>query len=486
MPQSWIFRRPALPCALTGVLLLLTGTAIAAPVAIAGPESSAISAYALAAPRSTAASGLVARAIIPAGARCPRLVVTSADGVVGSRAMTVRPRPERTSPAFDSLTVCSAVMPVGASTATIAGRPIPATMPTRIDRLAMLADSGCRITASRQQNCADDEAWPLARISSAVEREDPDAILFNGDFFYREAACPVAVESWCESSPAPVAGMPFTDSAYGWLADVFVPMAPMLSAAPLIVTRGNHEACHRGGNGYFYFFDPREGTSSTCAPVLVNGQLTAAPTVPSESYAIDLAVSPGRTLRLAIVDSAGGNDSAVDSYAAVQRPAYQRASMLTAERAGRESWLLTHRPIYALITTEFATPGKPFTPWGSADQAAAAWGLLDTYDLIFSSHVHVAQAIQLPGLPGQLVLGNAGTALDPATGYPLPTTGEVVGTDKSYPAPTSGWVDVRFGYVMATPQSSGGAWRLAMRDPSGSTFATCGLRNRSIFCRSTS
>jgi hypothetical protein len=33
-----------------------------------------------------------------------------------------------------------------------------------------------------------------------------------------------------------------------------------------VVVRGNHEDCNRGGNGYFIYMDPREGTEKTCAP----------------------------------------------------------------------------------------------------------------------------------------------------------------------------------------------------------------------------
>lgn len=470
-------------------LLVLVSVAVAFPARAAASPSSAlppspvIAAYSLAAPTPTAASGLVVRAIIAEGGRCPSLDVIGDGGRRVAVRMVERPRPALTEPAFDALTVCSAVMPVAASSATVAGRPVPSSMPARIARLAMLGDSGCRIASWQVQDCSDEAQWPLARISTAIAADQPDAIVINGDYFYREAPCPPTDQSWCGSSPPPVTGMPFTDSAYGWIADVFVPMAPLLAAAPLIVVRGNHEACNRAGNGYFWFLDPRPGTAGTCAPSVVDGVLTAAPTVPSPTYAIDLAVGPRRTLRLAVADSAGGNDAVVDSYAAVQRPAYERAAGLTQPRPGRESWLLTHRPLYGYFTTEFAVPGTPFDPWSSADQAAAAWGLLDSYSMVFSSHLHHAQVVQLPGLPPQLVLGNGGTLLDPTTGYPLPTTGQQAGDGRLYPVPTYAWNAVRFGYAIAEPLAQPGDWRLWMRDPSGEDFARCGLRAREMYCQ---
>ena len=471
--------------ALAGIIAL--AFASAPPALAAASDASSppvIAAYSLAAPRSEVPSGLVARAVVPGGTHCPALrVALSADRPDHVMQMTVRPTPARTAPAFDAITVCTAPLPVGATAASISGVVVPAAMPTSVDRLALLGDSGCRITSWQVQDCASAEAWPLALIAQSVADERPDAVIFNGDFFYREAACPAASQAMCGSSPPPIAGLPFTDSAYGWIADALLPMAPMLAAAPLIVTRGNHEACYRGGNGFFLLFDPRKGTPDTCAPVSTATGLVAADTLPTPTYAIDVAVRDGRTLRLAIVDSAGGNDNSVTSFAAIQRPAYVRAADLAQARSGRETWLVTHRPLYGFVTTAFAQAGQPFNPWGSMDQAAAADGLLGSYDLVFSSHMHIAQAVQLPGLPGQLILGNAGTLLDPPTGYPLPTAGPQISATPGYPAPTWGWVGVRFGYAMASPQTDRGSWRVTMKDPSGAMFARCSLAHRELYCR---
>ena len=396
--------------------------------------------------------------------------------------MTQRRAPETTAPAFAPITVCSAPAPVGAIAAFVDGHPVPARMPRRVTRIALLGDSGCRIASWQVQDCASSIDWPLAQVSESIAEEHPDAIVFNGDFFYREAPCPLSSQAQCGSSPPPVAGMPFTDSAYGWVADALLPMAAMLDVAPIVVTRGNHEACNRGGNGYFLLFDPREGTQATCAPLTGPNGLVAAQTVPTATYAIDLPISATRTLRLAVVDSAGGSDTQVTAFAAVQRPSYEQAASLTADHVGRESWLLTHRPQYAYVTSDFAQPGIPFNPWSSADQTAAAYGLLDNYDLVFSSHLHIAQAVQLPGYPGQLVLGNAGTLLDPATGYALPASGPAAGADAQYPAPSWAWVGSRFGYAVAVPTKRSGAWRFQMKDPAGVAFGHCGLSSQQIYC----
>jgi hypothetical protein len=464
----------AVIAATAGAAAVLLG--LPAPASAEPGPGGVVSAYTLVAPRSTAASGLVVRAVVAAGVDCPTVTATLAAGSRTVR-MAERSAPTTTAPAFDAITVCSAPLPVGTRSASVGGLAVPAVYPSNVDRLALVGDTGCRVVPWEVQDCSDPSAWPLAPIAQSIARERPDAVLFAGDFFYREGACPRDLQSLCGSSPPPVEGLPFTDSAYGWIADVLVPMAPMLAAAPFIATRGNHEACYRGGNGYFLLFDPRDGTEGTCAPVPGPKGLEAAPTNPTPTYAIDLGLVTGRTLRLAIVDSAGGTDTSVTPFAAVQRPAYERAARLT-ERA-QEAWLVTHRPLFAFVSDTFASPGQPFSPWTSLDQTAAAQGLLDGYDLILSSHIHLAQAVRLPGLPPQLVLGNGGTLLDPAVGYPLPQTAPLPG----YPAPTWAWVAPRFGYALGLPGAEPGEWRLRMRDPAGRTFADCGLRAASLYCR---
>lgn len=184
-----------------------------------------------------------------------------------------------------------------------------------------------------------------------------------------------------------------------------------------------------------------------------------------------------------MVDSSGGVDTAVTPFAAIQRPAYARAAALAVPRPGRESWLLSHRPVYGFMSTTYAVPGVPFSPWMSYNQGAAAWGYLDNFDMVFSSHQHIAEAVQLPGLPGQLILGNAGTELDASIGYPLPTEPYTVGEGRTYPSPTSAWVQSRFGYSIATPNADAGSWTLDMRSPDGSSFARCGVKARQIYCR---
>ena len=454
-------------------LAAATIAALGVSSALASAAPSPIAAYSLAAPTSVAKSGLVARAVLPAGSSCPSLLV---DG----RALPMqwrKPAPN-TGNAFAGVLVCNRVIPDGASTASVGGLDIPAAMPARVQRIGIFDDSGCRVSPVYVvQDCSDDRAWPLARIAQRVAASRPDVVLVPGDFFYRETTCPAASQALCAGSPPPVTGMPFTDQAYGWIADEFLPMQPVLRTAPLIVARGNHEDCYRAGNGYMLFMDPIPGTWDDCAPVPGPGGTLTAPEVATAPYAIDLPVREGRTLRMVITDTAPGSDVQVTSAAALMAPQFQKAAALAAPAPGRESWLVTHRPILGFVSSTALPTGA--SPWASADAVQASRGMLGNYRMIVSGHVHLAQVNTVPGLPSQLVLGNGGTELEPPTGYAPPAYGP--GTPP-YPAPTSSWTLVQFGYAIAQPGLRSGRWAVRLRGIDGRLQASCGLASTRLSC----
>ena len=457
--------------AVTALALLPVVHAGAAHAAVADP----IAAFTLVAPVGASPSGLVARAIMPLGVGCPRLQVVKANGSRTLVAMTQRSAPATTGAAFTSLTSCTADIPAGAASVHIGTATIPAAMPATVERMAIFGDSGCRLKGSKAQDCGDPSAWPLAGIANSIAKERPDLIVFTGDFFYREAGCPDSDVAKCGGSPAPIKGMPFNDSAYSWAADVFTPMSPMFPVAPIVVTRGNHEACYRGGNGYFIYMDPRKGTEGNCAPFTgPDGTLTVPSNDLEPTYATDIPLAGGRSLRLVVVDSAYGQDCEPSNIVPLQRTRYERAQQLA---RGRESWLVVHRPITGWQPN---TDCGPAGGWISADQAVASAGLLSPFEMLLSSHIHIAEAVNIEGLAPQLVIGNGGTLLeDPAGMTPI---GGPSSAGATYSAPASFWSALRFGYVMASPQAGRG-WTMKMHDPTGAVFAACALAAKRIACR---
>lgn len=460
-----------------------------ATMAVMAAQPDPIASYTLVAPTSVADSRLVARTVLPAGASCPEVIVmrrTSKGIVKKSYSMKARKPAASARIAFNTVRVCSHNIPTNAVRATIAGRRVPSSMPQKVNRMAMLADTGCRIKGTSVQDCNSPDAWPLKRIARQIAKSDPDIILNPGDFYYRESACPAADQALCGGTPPPVPGMPFADSADGWLVDVIRPLRPMFRSAPMALLRGNHETCDRGGNGFFLFFDPRPDTAGLCGPV--NGVAPEPATTPTWSFTVK--VAKGRTLRVAMVDSAYGTDGTVDSWAAVQRPTYVAARKQTRAKKGRQSWLMTHRPVFSHVTWQFSpAPPTEWTTWGSLDQTAASYGLLDTYQMVLSSHLHLVQAVQIPGQPGSLVLGNGGTYLDPTTGYELPRFGPLANASGQrvdpavapYPNASMDWTSVQFGYAVAKPAGKTG-WKIAHRTPEGARFAACTVGKTTIEC----
>jgi len=497
-----LIQRGRRPFILVLSAVLLYGTQATAN---AGDQvNNVIAAYTLVAPVEQVPSGLLARALVPAGGTCPVLRVSkSSGGVTVWRQITMvkRNAPETTYPAFTAVQVCEVAIPKNSLKARVVNQYIPARLPSRVSRLAVLGDTGCRVG---EQDCSNPDKWPLAKMSERIAQAKPQAILFMGDFFYREKQCPLDQWAWCGSTPEPIetpeAGFfKFSDTDYSWIADVFIPMRPMLSAAPLVVVRGNHEACSRGGNGYFLFFDPRLNTANTCAPSFVGGPVPINSITPT--WSTDLRIRADWRLRLAVIDSGSpekrGDYDVVTygtNWADAYRPHYLKAAELTSPQAGIESWLLTHRPVFGIAyeaVPELCLGAASCTLWSSVPQQAAAYGLLDNYNLILSSHIHLVQSTQIPGQPPQLVLGNGSTNLDPSVNYSVPTVGgPLTGTadlpiwvTQPYPNAISTWTDVRFGYAMLFPSKRRGEWTWKHMTPEGKEFAQCDQVNKSLTCQ---
>lgn len=486
-------RRAARLTWILAVSLALAG--IATPPTMAGespvdvPTASAMLragenvAYTLLVPKSVAKSELQARAVIPTGAKCPRLKLEYVGGKTQSRRMSVRAPGVSTASAFAEVRVCWANLPKNLVSARAGAIEIPAALPKVVDDVAVFSDTGCRVTTNEVQDCSNPSAWPLARNAQAIASQRPDVILMPGDYYYREGVCPADQQGFCGGSPSPIGGLAFDDSQYGWFADVLIPMGPAFRAAPILPVRGNHEACNRGGNGYFLFFDATMPADS-CAP-----QNGVAPTNIIPTYPIDLPLAKGKRLRIIVVDSAYGNDTQVSSWVEVQRPQYERAYKLAKPKKNRVSWLTVHRPIYGFVTSEFLT--KPTSSaWTSTDQSASADGLLDRYQMLVSSHIHISQAVTIPGLPPQLIIGNGGTLLDPPSGYSTPTNapltnglGEPLSPNfPPYPYADDSWIDVRFGHAIAHPKDNARAWQFDFLSENGHRYRRCLFRGDSMSC----
>ena len=116
-------------------------------------------------------------------------------------------------------------------------------------------------------------------------------------------------------------------------------------------------------------------------PVMTSEGLKAAKPQTTPTWAFDLAVPNGRTLQVAMVDNAYGTDKELTDWVARQRVSYQEAAALTTPQPGRESWLVTHRPIFSLISDVNLPKDDPLAEtWSSDGQMVASYGLPVTTD----------------------------------------------------------------------------------------------------------
>lgn len=447
-------------------------------------------AYTIVAPTSVAESQVVARALTRAEDECPSVSGYGANGFV-EIAMTPRLPGPNAAPAFSQIVACSASLPLGLRSASINGKSIPAAMPSSVDKIAMFADSGCRMDQYRIQDCNNANKWPLAQIAGRIAAQKPDLIIDPGDYVYREIRCPEKFVNECGGTIGPMDGFPFSETDLGWVQEFFDPAAALFPVAPIAFLRGNHEDCGRGGNGWFLYLDPFPGSETTCDPYITDEGLEATVPQTTPAWSFDAVISDGRMLRLAMVDSAYGSDRSLTSWVDQQRVIYQQADALTRPNPSVESWLVTHRPIFAIISSTLLPKDDPLADkWTSDGQMVASYGLLGNYDMILASHNHYAQVTQIPGQPAATILGNGGALLEPATGYEVPSYGPLARGDGAplvpglapYPNASFQWTNVQYGYAIASPNQSRGSWTISHFNFDGERSATCALSQRTISC----
>jgi hypothetical protein len=205
----------------------------------------------------------VTAAAIPDGGTnpCPTITINGGSPVqMNLRAAATTSLPLRSvntspgKPALFPVSSCEYQLPPSTTSAVVAGQslPVPKANPTKI---VVIGDTGCRLqNGNGTQSCNDpnpnstDTPYPFAAIAALAAAQNPDLVLHVGDYAYRDNPCPAGLGFNCGGSPW----------GFGWdtwEADLFAPGAPLLAAAPWIMTRGNHEQCNRAGQGWYRFLD---------------------------------------------------------------------------------------------------------------------------------------------------------------------------------------------------------------------------------------
>ncbi len=117
------------------------------------------------------------------------------------------------------------------------------------EKILIIGDTGCRLSSGHgvYQACNNSGEWPLSRLTQNAAFHKPDSTIYNGDYSSREPLSPHG-NSACKGSL-------YGDTQATWGANWLGPAHALHFAAPMILTRGNHETCKRAGDGRACFPD---------------------------------------------------------------------------------------------------------------------------------------------------------------------------------------------------------------------------------------
>lgn len=378
----------------------------------------------------------LARAIVGADDPCPRI-----------RGPQTLPMTERDNPHGFPVKVCEALVPFDVPLAleTADGPLSLPTVKSQVTRILVMGDTGCK-----SSDCAaGTPAQPFAGMAAAAAKTPPDVILHMGDYNYRGTGSKIEVtidgqtsQQWSYDAgdgtdasencgQAPDSGFLSQNAANAgprdnwpaWRDDFFAAAGELLSAAPWVLARGNHELCSRAGPGWFYFLDPSSnlfgvGSQVHCPAPEATGNPMAS-VVLSPPYRVHLG-----SLDLLVVDSANACDGFVTPAMKDFTSAYveQFRSLAALAPGSGRAWLMGHRPIWGVGSYQAGestgcTADNQLACINQVLQNALAEGLSGalpaSVELSLAGHMHHFQALTFPGSsrPPQLVVGNGGVAL---------------------------------------------------------------------------
>ena len=405
---------------------------------------------------------VIARAVVKAD--CPQITVDGKASTMAPHSASDARNPN--APPARQRLVCEKDV-TGAAKLDIAGTAMKMP-PKNPQRIVVIGDTGCRIKAAitgaapsasldddddggkvKVQDCNDPAQWPFAALAASAAAANPDLIIHVGDYLYRESACPLDHKADCGDSP-------WGDQWDTWNADFFTPARSLLTAAPWIFVRGNHEICDRAGKGWFYYLD---------AAAYVKDNQCADATTPFQVKIGDF--------QAWVLDSSSAADAdpPADQVASFTRE-FQQATAAKLSHA----WLLSHRPIWAAKAGEKGERDQLRTLNATLEKAWAA-APIPGVDLIVAGHTHLFELLSFKQpLPPQVVIGNSGTGL--AHEIKTALKGQSIGGSTV----ANGNTIDDFGYALIEPDKGNKGWSLHLHDSAGKKQLVCSISGSNTQC----
>ena len=374
-------------------------------------------------------------------------------------------------PSVFDVTSCEATWPAQAQSAQVDGHRVPAP-PKQIQRIVIVADTGCRLKASENafQECNNAAKWPFAEIAQSAAKLQPDLVVHIGDAHYRESPCP-------EEN----VGCKQATWGYGWDAwrdDFFKPAAPLLALAPWLFVRGNHESCFRAGQGWFRFIDALPWTAERNCNDPAHDM--------AGDFSEPFAAALSERAQFIVFDSSKSSGKAYQPEDPVFLKYQEQLKKVTQLAALKpDSFFINHHPLLA------AAPGKDSKKF----KAGGSRGLQSVFasvepDRLFPTgvsvamhgHVHLFEAISFQSNhPVSLVMGNSGSLNE---GF-APTA--IASTDRMYKDAVVDNYASRSDYGFATldrmSEQAQEYWQLTEYTAQGQPIIRCRIQNGKSQCQ---
>ena len=287
--------------------------------------------------------------------------------------------------------------------------------PRKVKRIAIIGDTGCRVSELGRQKCYDSNAWPFEKISDLAAAHKPDLIIHLGDYLYKTIPCPFTKELCYKH---------YGDNQGNWTEEFFTPARNLLNTAPWIFVRGNHEKCdYRLACGHGF---SRMLSASSVPKCTKDSHMYNINTEYINFIVVDVAYIKNHrnfleTLEkvMFIARSIRSWENVKDFYHIARKLLIKPENsdyMISLQKKfseidkfiekGKQNWLLLHVPIFRLhghLASQF--DNKYYIKYG-IDR------LPDSIDAIFSGDTHSFQVLKFKGnRRTQFIVGNGGSSL---------------------------------------------------------------------------